>query len=193
MSYKIRKTTRLTIYRELLNTNTAISFSVDSKRYRVPIDEFAMYLKDNTDVFHTASWLNRGIYHWPRPTKKLFLFLEQYDVSDQPEDDKQEKTHWEEMLEKLMKYKKERGHCYVPADYNQTNYGVQDPLVTWVLKTRRDYVDNNLDQNKIRALDNINFLKWTSLKQYFDPENIKERNTLINALQNIRTDAEEQS
>ena len=92
MSYKIRKTTRLTIYRELLNTNTAISFSVDSKRYRVPIDEFAMYLKDNTDVFHTASWLNRGIYHWPRPTKKLFLFLEQYDVSDQPEDDKEEKT-----------------------------------------------------------------------------------------------------
>ena len=90
-----------------------------------------------------------------------------------------------------MKYKKDRGHCYVPADYNQTNYGVQDPLVTWVLKTRRDYVDNNLDQNKIRALDNINFLKWTSLKQYFDPENINERNTLINALQNIRTDAEE--
>ena len=75
------------------------------------------------------------------------------------------------MLEKLIKYKKEHGHCYVPADYNQTNYGVQDPLVTWVLKTRRDYVDNNLDQNKTRALDNINFLKWTSLKQYFDPEN----------------------
>ena len=185
MEYKIRKTTRLVIYRELLNTNTAISFSIDSKRYRVPLDKLAVYLSDNTDVFNTSSWLNRGIYHWRRPTKKIFLFLEQYDVSDEPGEDKQENTHWEIMLDNLIKYKKEHGHCYVPADYNQTNYGVQDPLVTWVLRTRRDYINNNLDLNKMRALDDIDFLKWTSLKQYFDPENINERNTLINALQNI--------
>ena len=42
-----------------------------------------------------------------------------------------------------------------------------------------------MDPKKIRALDDIDFLKWTNLKQYFKPENIIERNTLIEALNNV--------
>ncbi len=187
MAYNIRKTKRLIIYKELLETNTAIQFSVDSKIFRVPLDDFHAYLKENTNVLNTSSWIDKGLFHWPRPTKKLFLFLEPYNITNKVDDEDEgtENTHWDNMLETLQAYKLENGHCYVATDYNQTNYEVQDPLVTWVLKVRKDYIERNINSNKLRALDDIGFLKWTNLKQYFKPENIIERNTLIDALKNV--------
>jgi len=187
MAYNIRKTKRLIIYKGLLETNTAIQFSVDSKIFRVPLDDFHTYLKENTNVLNTSTWIDRGLFHWPRPTKKLFLFLKPYDITNEVDDEDEgtENTHWDNMLETLQAYKLENGHCYVATDYNQTNYEVQNPLVTWVLKVRKDYIEKNIHPNKIKLLDDIGFLKWTNLKQYFKPENITERNTLINALKNV--------
>ena len=110
-------------------------------------------------------------------------------IIDEEED--KEDSYWFIMFEKLREYKLEHGHCYIPSDYNQTSYGVQNPLVTWTLKTRSDYLRNKLDTRKTSLLNEIDFLKWTTLKQYFKPENILDRNKLIEALKNIKTNYRE--
>tara|TARA_B100000614_G_C14553397_1_gene494761 strand:- start:1302 stop:1886 length:585 start_codon:yes stop_codon:yes gene_type:complete len=182
----IKKTSRLTIFKELINTNTSVQFSYTSITYRVPMDDLYDFLAKNTNVLKTSSWIDRGIYNWPRPTKKLLTFLQNYVVVLDDEDEKED-GYWFSMLEKLREYRLEHGHCYIPSDYNQTSYGVQNPLVTWTLKTRSDYLHNRLDSRKISLLDEIDFLKWTTLKQYFKPENVLDRRRLIQALNNIKT------
>ena len=182
----IKKTSRLTVFKELINTNTSVQFSYTSTTYRVPMDDLYDFLAKNTNVLKTSSWIDRGIYNWPRPTKKLLAFLQNYVVVIDDEEEKED-GYWFSMLEKLREYKFEHGHCYVPSDYNQTSYGVQNPLVTWTLKTRSDYLHNRLDSRKTSLLDEIDFLKWTTLKQYFKPENVLDRTRLIEALNNIKT------
>ena len=182
----IKKTSRLTIFKELINTSTSVQFSYASTTYRIPIDDLYDSLAKNTNVLKTSSWIDRGIYNWPRPTKKLHTFLQNYVVVIDDEEEKED-NYWFSMLEKLREYRLEHGHCYIPSDYNQTSYGVQNPLVTWTLKTRSDYLHNRLDSRKISLLDEIDFLKWTTLKQYFKPENVLDRKRLIQALNNIKT------
>mgnify|MGYP001269155678 FL=1 len=182
----IKKTSRLTIFKELVNTDTSIQFSYAADNYRVPVDDLYSFLELNTNVLKTSSWIDRGIYHWPRPTKKLLKFLESYRITLDEEEDEAD-NHWFIMFEKLKEYCGENGHCYIPSDYNQTSYGVQNPLVTWCLKTRSDYVHNRLDSRQVLLLDEIGFLKWTTLKNYFKPENNTDRTRLIEALSNIKT------
>ena len=186
----IKKTSRLTVFKELLNTNTSVQFSYASTTYRVPMDDLYDFLAKNTNVLKTSSWIDRGIYNWPRPTKKLLTFLQNYIVIPD-DDDEKEDSYWFSMFEKLKEYKLEHGHCYIPSDYNQTSYGVQNPLVTWCLKTRSDYIHNRLDSRQISLLDQVGFLKWTTLKYYFKPENYKDRGKLIMALSNIESTLEE--
>ena len=182
----IKKTSRLTIFKELVNTDTSIQFSYAADNYRVPVDDLYSFLELNTNVLKTSSWIDRGIYHWPRPTKKLLKFLESYRITLDEEEDEAD-NHWFIMFGKLKEYSDENGHCYIPSDYNQTSYGVQNPLVTWCLKTRSDYVHNRLDSRQVLLLDEIGFLKWTTLKNYFKPENNTDRTRLIEALSNIKT------
>ena len=186
----IKKTSRLTVFKELINTNTSVQFTYLSTTYRVPMDDLYDFLAKNTNVLKTSSWIDRGIYNWPRPTKKLLTFLQNYVVIIDEEEDKED-SYWFIMFEKLREYKLEHGHCYIPSDYNQTSYGVQNPLVTWTLKTRSDYLRNKLDTRKTSLLNEIDFLKWTTLKQYFKPENVLDRNKLIEALKNIKTNYRE--
>ena len=182
----IKKTSRLTVFKELINTNTSVQFTYASSTYRVPMDDLYDFLAKNTNVLKTSSWIDRGIYNWPRPTKKLLTFLQNYIVVIDDEEEKED-GYWFSMFEKLREYKLEHGHCYIPSDYNQTSYGVQNPLVTWTLKTRSDYLHSRLDSEKTSLLDEINFLKWTTLKQYFKPENVLDRRRLVEALNNIKT------
>ena len=182
----IKKTSRLTIFKELVNTDTSIQFSYAADNYRVPVDDLYSFLELNTNVLKTSSWIDRGIYHWPRPTKKLLKFLDSYRITLDEEEDEAD-NHWFIMFEKLKEYSGKNGHCYIPSDYNQTSYGVQNPLVTWCLKTRSDYVHNRLDSRQVLLLDEIGFLKWTTLKNYFKPENNTDRTRLIEALSNIKT------
>ncbi len=182
----VKKTSRLTVFKELINTNTSVQFSYASTTYRVPMDDLYDFLAKNTNVLKTSSWIDRGIYNWPRPTKKLLTFLQNYIVI--PDDDEEkEDSYWFSMFEKLKEYKLEHGHCYIPSDYNQTSYGVQNPLVTWCLKARSDYIHNRLDSRQISLLDQVGFLKWTTLKYYFKPENYKDREKLIMALSSIKS------
>ena len=182
----IKKTSRLTVFKELINTDTLVQFSHESVTYRVPMDDLYDFLAKNTNVLKTSSWIDRGIYNWPRPTKKLLTFLQNYVFVTDDEEEKSD-GYWHSMFEKLREYKIEHGHCYIPSDYNQTSYGVQNPLVTWTLKTRSDYIHNKLDSRKVSLLDEIDFLKWTTLKHYFKPENVTDRNRLIDALKNTKT------
>ena len=46
---------------------------------------------------------------------------------------------------------------------------------------------NRLDSRQVLLLDEIGFLKWTTLKNYFKPENNMDRNKLIEALSSIKT------
>jgi len=181
----IKKASRLTIYKELIGTATNLQFSYNDTAYRVPIDDLYNFLETNTNVLKTSSWINRGIYHWPRPTKKLIKFLQPY-IIPMDDEDEERNIYWYEMYQKLVEYKSTYGHCYVPSDYNQTNYGVQNPLVTWYLKTRGDMARGRLSKKQLDLLRNIGFLKFTQLKNYFNPENESERENLIESLNSVK-------
>ena len=181
----IKKASRLTIYKELIGTATNLQFSYNDTAYRVPIDYLYNFLETNTNVLKTSSWINRGIYHWPRPTKKLIKFLQPY-IIPMDDEDEERNIYWYEMYQKLVEYKSTYGHCYVPSDYNQTNYGVQNPLVTWYLKTRGDMARGRLSKKQLDLLRNIGFLKFTQLKNYFNPENESERENLIESLNSVK-------
>ena len=119
LSMNIKKTSRLTIFKELVNTDTSIQFSYAADNYRVPVDDLYSFLELNTNVLKTSSWIDRGIYHWPRPTKKLLKFLESYKITLDDEEDVTD-NHWFRMFEKLREYSGDNGHCYIPSDYKYT-------------------------------------------------------------------------
>jgi len=66
-------------------------------------------------------------------------------------------SNWEEMFEMLVEYKKEHGHSKVP-----TGWAKNKPLASWVKTQRKTYLDNKLDRDRIKCLDDIGFI-WNQL------------------------------
>jgi len=54
------------------------------------------------------------------------------------------------------------------------------------LKTRGDMARGRLSKKQLDLLRNIGFLKFTQLKNYFNPENEIERENLIESLNSVK-------
>jgi hypothetical protein len=67
-------------------------------------------------------------------------------------------SNWEEMFEMLVEYEKEHGHCKVP-----TGWAKNKRLASWVKTQRKIYLDNKLDKDRIKRLDDIGFV-WERLE-----------------------------
>ncbi len=67
---------------------------------------------------------------------------------------KKHEAAWNEMYEKLLRYKEAFGHCSVPAEWK-----VDPKLGMWVTTQRRRKRQGKLAKDRIRRLDEIGF-RW---------------------------------
>lgn len=61
---------------------------------------------------------------------------------------------WDQMYEKLTKYKEENGHCLVPYNYKDSSFGM------WVSTQRRNYHKKNwskLNERRKKLLEEVGF------------------------------------
>jgi hypothetical protein len=71
------------------------------------------------------------------------------------------KMGWTETFDRLIAYKKQNGHCYVPRSRND---GGSPHLGKWVSKQREKYFDGSLIQERIELLESVGF-KWNPRKK----------------------------
>jgi hypothetical protein len=77
----IRSLNRPGVVRELVGKGVILNITTVGKRFVVPHDELLDWVKANTNVPNTRSWLHAGNYNWPRPTQALLTFLRRFEVS----------------------------------------------------------------------------------------------------------------
>lgn len=68
------------IKKELIGSDTELSISIDETRYLIPHDRLVEWVGTNTSAMKTRSWLEGGLYSWPRPTRAMAAFLKEYEV-----------------------------------------------------------------------------------------------------------------
>ncbi|MFQ5714547.1 MAG: Helicase associated domain protein [Candidatus Scalinduaceae bacterium] len=68
-------------------------------------------------------------------------------------------AQWEEMFAALKEYKRNHGHCNVPARWPEDK-----KLATWVNRQRNNHRDNKLSKDRIKRLEDIGFV-WNIHKR----------------------------
>ena len=115
--YRTLKRSRLTINKNLLNSDTIVCFTdMKSKRnFCYIIDDFYEWLLQNTECLKTKSWTEDGIYNWPYVPEKYFKFLNDYEVDVIKDNlrvsDKRDYSSFESRCEDLKRFKKIYRHC----------------------------------------------------------------------------------
>jgi hypothetical protein len=72
------QTKRPLIKRELVGRGVSLEISADGSRYMLPHDDLVDWAREHTTALKTASWIERGVYSWPRPTLAMMEFLRRY-------------------------------------------------------------------------------------------------------------------
>ncbi|WP_459080137.1 hypothetical protein [Mesorhizobium sp. A623] len=69
------QTKRPLIRRDLVGRGVSLEISVDGARYRLPHNDLVAWARKHTTALETVSWLDRGIYSWPRSSAAMREFL----------------------------------------------------------------------------------------------------------------------
>lgn len=89
-----------------------------------------------------------------RPDRHALLVGIGFDF--EPQSAKNERA-WNDMFQRLKKYKMQHGNCSVPRKKPQTA-----DLANWVVRLRSHYKNGNLSQHRIQKLDELGFV-WTGV------------------------------
>ena len=115
--YRTLRRSRLTITKNLLNTDTIICFTdIKSKRnFCYIVDDFYEWLLQNTECLKTKSWTDDGIYNWPYVPAKYFKFLDNYEVDAIKDNlrvsNKRDYSSFESRCLDLQRFKDYYKHC----------------------------------------------------------------------------------
>ena len=119
-------------------------------------------IKDETGSCHVslASDKNLCFWVWNQRKRKAKLSIERKSLLDKVGFDWTGNEHrdrkWEEMFQKLLKYKRKFGNLKVPTKYEGTT-----ELSAWVSNQRRDHKLHRLNEHRFKRLDDIGF-QWTT-------------------------------
>ncbi len=69
-------------------------------------------------------------------------------------------ANWEEMFQALVAFKKDKGHCRVPAKWSEN-----PQLGTWVGTRRRDFRKGRLSEERVARLEALGF-EWDRIKKH---------------------------
>lgn len=72
------RTSRPIIKRILVCRGVSLEISANGSRYLLPHDDLVAWVREHTTALKTASWIERGIYSWPKPTATMLEFLRRY-------------------------------------------------------------------------------------------------------------------
>jgi hypothetical protein len=72
------RTRRPLIRKELVGRGVYLEIAVDSCRYLLPHDDLVTWVREHTAALETSSWIDRGVYSWPRPSAAMMEFLRRY-------------------------------------------------------------------------------------------------------------------
>ncbi len=188
---KILQRTRLGIWASMENQNPAVSVcfkdKYSGKSFLYPIDEFKVYLQQNTNVLNTRSY-DDGCYHWPRVPKKFYDFLDKYEVF---ECDKNLETSTKrdynptDMNKFLSDYNEKNGHCYISNMLLDDEDGDVNKVYAHATQIRLRYKENKLSKAEISALKKLGFIFHTKLGHYFKKNNWEDRKYLIQVLKDL--------
>ncbi len=121
------------------------------------------YKKEHGNCNVSSEWeKNKQLARWVKSQRILYLDNQlDKDRIERLEDLgvvwKRLESQWEEMFDALREYKKEHGDCKVP-----TGWAKNKRLAGWVRTQRKTYLDNKLDKDRIKCLDDIGFV-WNQL------------------------------
>jgi hypothetical protein len=73
------------INRPLISKNLSqlgvwLEISAEGSRYHVPHDLLLEWVESNTGALETRSWRDKGLYSWPRPSRKMTAFLKKFEL-----------------------------------------------------------------------------------------------------------------
>lgn len=72
------QTKRPLIRKNLVGRGVSLEIVTDGARYRLPHDDLVAWARKHTTALETVSWLDRGIYSWPRSSAAMREFLRAY-------------------------------------------------------------------------------------------------------------------
>lgn len=72
------RTKRPLIRRDLVGRGVSLEVSVGGSRYQIPHDDLVTWAREHTTALETLSWIDRGLYSWPRPSAAMLEFLTAY-------------------------------------------------------------------------------------------------------------------
>jgi hypothetical protein len=72
------QTKRPLIRKDLVDRGVSLEISADGSRYLLPHDDLVAWVQEHTTALETASWIERGVYSWPKPTAAMKEFLRRY-------------------------------------------------------------------------------------------------------------------
>jgi hypothetical protein len=69
------QTERPLIKKDLVGRGVSLEISANGSRYLLPHDDLVAWAREHTTALKTASWIERGVYSWPRPSAAMLEFL----------------------------------------------------------------------------------------------------------------------
>lgn len=75
----VKRLNRPQIEENLLGTGTTLDIQTLGRRFVVPHDALFSWVEENTDATKSKSWLEGGLYSWPKPSRKMLEFLKSFE------------------------------------------------------------------------------------------------------------------
>lgn len=66
------------IAKAMIVSGTVLLIETRFGRYSIGHDDLLRWVDANTNALNTASWVQRGIYHWREPSRRMRAFLDGY-------------------------------------------------------------------------------------------------------------------
>jgi hypothetical protein len=83
-SVKLRETNRPFVEKKLLGHDIKLSIHTVGMRFLIPHDTLWQWVETETNVPNTYSWIEIGLYSWPKTSVKMLNFLNDFEVKDCP-------------------------------------------------------------------------------------------------------------
>jgi hypothetical protein len=72
---------RPVVRRDLVGKGVSLAISLDGARYLLPHDALVTWARAHTTALESASWKEQGVYSWPRASRAMMQFLQNYAVT----------------------------------------------------------------------------------------------------------------
>jgi hypothetical protein len=77
---KMHSSKRPIIKQVLVGTGTVMIIEASYGRFKISHDVLLAWVGEHLNALNTPSWTDLGVYHWPRPSKKMMSFLEDFRI-----------------------------------------------------------------------------------------------------------------